>query len=191
MAVKLNASINELCQKYISITGSYINKVTKAGVNTVKGMRPFLCFNCRKPGHKIAECPGWKEVKPKTSGVVLIMPAYAMIPAAPSVETNVMLFVTGASHHVVSDSKWLHDAGESDVRDVQLGGGERHIVASEGSIMLDNGGPSKMSNKWLDKLSLLKCTTDKRRMCSDFTRLRISINQRLLIWPAQITGSSA
>jgi hypothetical protein len=91
-----DASVNEICKKYISIFGSYTSNERKAVVNAVKGKRVFVCFKCRKPGHKIAECLEWSEKKPKTSGVVLMLSAYAMITAYPHIEKNIMWFDTGA-----------------------------------------------------------------------------------------------
>jgi hypothetical protein len=57
------------------------------------------------------------------------------------VAKNHMWFDSGASHHVASDDKWLHDIVNlnSDIGFVELGGGERQEVASEGEVIFENG----------------------------------------------------
>jgi hypothetical protein len=71
-AVKPDVSVHAMrsavnvCKKFISITGSYTPKETKAIVNAVSGKKSFVCcFKCRKPGHKmrprVAESPEWSK----------------------------------------------------------------------------------------------------------------------------------
>jgi hypothetical protein len=56
-----------------------------------------------------------------------------------SCQKHIMWFDSGASQHVVSGEKWLHYTVNSNIEFVELGGGERHRVKSEGSIIFDNG----------------------------------------------------
>jgi hypothetical protein len=39
----------------------------------------------------------------------------------------------------VKDLKWLHDVRDSEIKQVELGGGETHVVVEEGEVELNNG----------------------------------------------------
>jgi hypothetical protein len=71
------------------------------------------------------------------AGVVLMMSAVAVSMRVGHDEDE-MLYDTGASHHVVKDLKWLHDARDSEIKQVELGGGETHVVVKEGEVELNN-----------------------------------------------------
>jgi hypothetical protein len=113
--------------------------------NTAQGGRPpakkakwqeqRTCFVCGKKGHVARICPNRQtNEEAKAKGPVVLS---FQGTASNSVNSDdVLLFDSGATHHIVRDATYLRNMVSSKISKIALGGGETQQVVGEGELLI-------------------------------------------------------
>lgn len=123
------------------------------------------CYYCGRKGHVRSECrklkrderagqvssshtPATSKTDSQQRGEMMLLTAMCNVQQSNRmVNEDVVLFDTGATHHMVSSRKYFSDMQYPSVCTVICGGGEEHAVLGTGSVTLQTAfGPLGMTN---------------------------------------------
>jgi transposase InsO family protein len=116
-------------------------RVNQAQARKSRGPERRRCFNCGQVGHLKRNCKKPLQQDAAQSGEQAAgKPPVVLIHSGQSVPdivaNNDFIFDSGATHHVVNDPCLLYNVKASDIPDVVLGGGERHMVSLKGDVKI-------------------------------------------------------
>jgi hypothetical protein len=122
--------------------GGQANAATGSSPRPAKPKKQWVenrkCFVCGKSGHIAKKCPDRKKVPPAEGGgeppVVLFSQGESRNRA--NSDTSILLFDSGATHHILYDERYLRNVRTSSITKIELGGGECHYVMGEGELLL-------------------------------------------------------
>lgn len=154
-------------------TGGQAHATRQTGADRGKPKREWVeqrtCFICNTKGHVARKCPQRKTHPGDNSGSNGPPGRAGMNPTVLLAQTSsepaddcVLLFDSGATHHIVNVAGMLRAERMSSVGTITLGGGEIHHVMSEGELLIHSHDTRKdilLTNVlWVPTLSYSLCS---------------------------------